>query len=153
MSPTDASKALREVISALRRVAARRSVATREEADLRDAAALLENIAIELIQPAGVGGQYPSNGVPAFTWVKSGERFHVRVVLPSYKPCEKCGGPQCAMFDAGLGGYSAGTEYKHDAACPALRCEHGVLWKEDCAECEENERLAREQCEAEGNDE
>jgi hypothetical protein len=142
MNPVDASKAIREVTTALRRVAARRCVATREESDLRDAAALLDNIAIELVQPAGSGGQYPSNGVPRFTWVKMGERFHVRVVLDAYKPCEKCGGPQCAAFEAGSGGYSAGTEYRHAASCPALRCEHGVLWKDDCDQCEENERLA-----------
>lgn len=153
MNGVDASKAIREITTALRRVAARRTVGERDERDLRDAAALLDNIAIELVQPTGGAGQYPSTGVPRFMWVKSGERFHVRVVLSNYKPCEKCGGPQCAVFEAGLGGYSAGTEYRHDPSCPALRCEHGVLWAEDCDKCEENERLARARVEQEGADE
>lgn len=152
MTGADASKAIREITTGLRRVAARRTVGEKDERDLRDAAALLDNIAIELVQPTGGEGRYPSTGVPRFTWVKSGERFHVRVVLTNYKPCEKCGGPQCAAFEAGQGGYSAGTEYRHDPACPALRCEHGVLWAEECDKCEENERLAGELDESTGDE-
>lgn len=142
MNGADASKAIREITTALRGVASRREVASREEFDLRDMAAMLDNIALELVQPSTVGGRYPSNGVPRLVWAKTGDRFHVRVVLTQYKPCEKCGGPQCAAFDVGPSGYSAGTEYKHDPSCPALRCEHGVLWAEDCEKCDENERLA-----------
>lgn len=67
----------------------------------------------------------------------------VIVEQPGREPCSRCGGPQCVTLKVWATGWMVGgvigttrSGYRHDSDCPALRCEHGISWAEDCDTCE-----------------
>lgn len=57
------------------------------------------------------------------------------------KPCVECGVPKIAVLRAGGGGWSATETYEHKSECPALRCQHGIPWADDCPTCDSDREV------------
>lgn len=55
--------------------------------------------------------------------------------LTGKPPCKTCGQPEGVKLDVGEAGFSVTTGFEHLEGCPALRCQHGILWQDDCATC------------------
>jgi len=49
--------------------------------------------------------------------------------------CATCGQPEGVMLDVSATGFAVTSGFEHLPECPALRCEHGVPWQDDCPTC------------------
>lgn len=49
--------------------------------------------------------------------------------------CADCQQPEGVQLNVDATGFSVGSGFEHKPECPRLRCEHGVLWQDDCAQC------------------
>jgi hypothetical protein len=65
---------------------------------------------------------------------ESGKYFFPLVGRPV---CKTCGGVEGVRLSVGEGGYAVTSEFEHKPECPALRCPHGVPWRDDCTKCNE----------------
>lgn len=59
-----------------------------------------------------------------------------RIAVPGRPKCPRCGGSFIFAVDISDTGGSFCDSYDHKPECPVLRCPHGVLWVEDCRQCE-----------------
>jgi hypothetical protein len=54
--------------------------------------------------------------------------------------CPDCGAPEGVILEVSSTGFSCTSGYEHLSDCPQLRCKHGILWADNCEECNAQSR-------------